>query len=251
MKKVLFKLFIVLFVLILGGFIVSLCLPQKIPILTYHIFAEEGESDFMTITKEDFEWEMKYLKKHHYHTLTIEEIECFLEDSCKLPRKSVAITIDDGWKGTLDIAAPILKEYDFNAIMFYIGKNSNGENESFLSLEDIITLKEKYPNIVIASHTYNLHEEDAYLKSKEELKSDFQEMNNILSTSYFAYPYGKYSESYIEVLKEEGFHLAFTFGPDKEHRKLTKKDDPYLIPRLNTSGAMPHWKFILRLNWFN
>ena len=250
MKKVLLILFVIIVGIILVGFVISLCLPQKIPILTYHIFASQGESDFMTITKDDFEWEMKYLKKHHYHTLKMDEIECFLENTCKLPRKSVLITIDDGWKSTLDIAAPILKKYDFQATMFYIGKNNNGENESFLDLNDLSYIKENYPNIEIASHTYNLHEEDAYLKPKEELKSDFNNMKEILSSSYFAYPYGKYSDEYIEVLKEEGFHLAFTFGPDKNHRKLTKKDSKYLIPRLNTSGAMPHWKFILRLNWF-
>ena len=41
--------------------------------------------------------------------------------------------------------------------------------------------------------------------------------------------------------------MAFTFGPGKEHRKASQKDDAYKIPRLNISNDMPLWKFILRI----
>jgi hypothetical protein len=51
----------------------------------------------------------------------------------------------------------------------------------------------------------------------------------------------------IEALKEEKYVMAFTFGPGKEHRKATRKDDKYKIPRLNISNDMPMWKFKLRL----
>ena len=52
----------------------------------------------------------------------------------------------------------------------------------------------------------------------------------------------------IDALKEEKYVMAFTFGPDKEHRKATRKDDKYKIPRLNISNDMPMWKFKLRIN---
>lgn len=41
--------------------------------------------------------------------------------------------------------------------------------------------------------------------------------------------------------------MAFTFGPGKEHRKASKKDDNYKIPRLNISAEMSMSKFKLRL----
>ena len=51
----------------------------------------------------------------------------------------------------------------------------------------------------------------------------------------------------IEALKEEGYTMAFTFGPGEEHRKASRKDNQYKIPRLNISNDMPLWKFIVRI----
>ena len=72
-------------------------------------------------------------------------------------------------------------------------------------------------------------------------------MKQIVGSKYYAFPYGRYTDDYIAALKEEKYKLAFTFGPGKEHRKLTLNDNKYKIPRLNISNGMPMWKFILRL----
>ncbi len=116
--------------------------------------------------------------------------------------------------------------------------------------EDIEKIKKEYPNIEIASHSYLMHYDDAYLKEKEEIKEDIKTMKKIIDSKYYAYPYGKYTSDYINALKEENYSLAFTFGPDEEHRKITKKDNRYRLPRLNTSDEIPFWKFILRLHWY-
>ena len=108
-------------------------------------------------------------------------------------------------------------------------------------------IKHNYPNIEIASHTFNKHYEDAYSENIDSLDSDFKDMENIVNTKYFAYPYGKYNNSYIKVLKQNNYKLAFTFGPDKEHRKFSIKDNRYKIPRINVSTTYPYYKFILRL----
>ena len=56
-----------------------------------------------------------------------------------------------------------------------------------------------------------------------------------------------YNDNIIDVLKEEDYKLAFTFGPSKNHRKMYYFDNNYKIPRLNISNDMPLWKFKLRL----
>ncbi len=55
--------------------------------------------------------------------------------------------------------------------------------------------KRKYPNIEFASHTYDLHHENDYLLSYEEINNDFKKMNNVIDTKYFAYPYGNVSHN--------------------------------------------------------
>lgn len=242
MKKALLILIpIIIFSSILAFFLI----PDRIAVLTYHDFVNGNPTNDMQISIDNFEKEMKYLKEHNYKTLEMKDIECYLKNECKLPKKSVLITIDDGWINTYKLAIPILEKYNFKATVFYIGANDS--NENFMSLEDIKDIKENHKNITIASHTFNLHQENAYTLSKETLDNDFKKMAHIIDTNYFAYPYGLKSETYKEVLKENNYSLAFTFGPKKEHRKLSRKDDRYELPRLNFSTNIPMWKFILRL----
>lgn len=73
-------------------------------------------------------------------------------------------------------------------------------------------------------------------------------MGDVVNTRYFAYPYGHYNEDIIKVLKTKKYKMAFGFGPGKEHRKASRSDNIYIIPRLNITNGMPLWKFSLRLS---
>ena len=73
-------------------------------------------------------------------------------------------------------------------------------------------------------------------------------MGDVVNTKYFAYPYGHYNEDIIKVLKTKKYKMAFGFGPGKEHRKASRSDNIYIIPRLNITNGMPLWNFSLRLS---
>lgn len=245
------KLLVLLFLLGVLRFCYLNFYPVMIPVLTYHDFVEDNPTNSMQIQKKVFEEEMKYLSDHHYKSLTMKDIRCFLKKKCTLPRKSVLITMDDGWKNELTIAAPILKKYHLNATIFYIGEHYDGSNPNFMSSEDLELLQDEYPNIEIAHHSYALHYEDAYLLSKDEIQGDLKKVKELIPSNYYAYPYGRHSKQYQKALKEEDYSLAFTFGPGKEHRKLKQDDNIYELPRLNMSNGMPKWKFIMRLLWLS
>ena len=85
-----FIIFIILFVVIILGLVITyLFMPTKIPVLTYHDFVKETPQNTMQIKEEDFRKEMKYLHDHHYKSLTLKDIDCFINNQCKLPKKSV------------------------------------------------------------------------------------------------------------------------------------------------------------------
>ena len=226
---------------------------QSVAILGYHSFIESDKrieqniTDNMIMDIEIFEEQLKYLKKHNYKTLTLEEFNCFHQGNCKIPRKSVLITMDDGYQSNYDLAFPLLKKYDMNAVVFYLGINEDGKNKQYMSKETLKKIIKEYPNIEIASHSYNLHFEGSINQAKEKLINDIKKQKEIVNSRYYAYPYGAHNETMIEALKKEKYVMAFTFGPDKEHRKATQKDNNYKIPRLNISNDMPLWKFKLRL----
>ena len=222
-------------------------MPQRIAVLTYHSFTEGEVSSSMEKNIHEFEREMKFLKRQHYKTLRLKDVECYFERKCRLPRKSVLITMDDGWKSEYDLALPILEKYNLNATIFYIGSNYEGDNPNFMNSIQVDDILENHKNVEIASHTFSNHVENGYLKSVEELNQDFQKMKKVPHSKYFAYPYGKHSKNYIRALGENHYRLAFTFGPHKEHRKFSLEDDKYKIPRYNFSTTYPFYKYVLRL----
>lgn len=242
--KWLITIFILLIIIVVGYLYYG---TTKIAVLGYHDFTEEQSSGEFVINKDIFEKEIKYLYDHHYNSLTTNDLKCYLKKECKIPRKSVLITIDDGYKNVLDIAIPILNKYNMNAVIFYIGINADNPNDLYLNKEDIEYIKENYRNIEIASHTYNMHYPEAYMLSKEDIIKDIEKQRSIIDTNVIAYPYGLYNDTYISALKEEKYDMAFTFGPDKNHRKVKRNDSLYEIPRFNIGADYPYWKYILRL----
>ncbi len=257
MKKIIISIILTVFVLGIVGILI-LYKDQKVAVLGYHGFAlgkENQEGNEMLMDVEKFEEQLKYLKDNGYKTLTLEEFYEWKNNGYKIPRKSVLITMDDGYLSNYYYAFPLLKKYDMNATVFLVGsyiskesKEWRGNNGDMMSFEQIEKSKTEYPNIEFASHSYNLHSKGAVSKkSYEELDKDVKKFKELYDTQFLAYPFGDYNDELIEVLKNNDYKMAFTFGPDKEHRKASKKDDNYKIPRLNISGSMSMNKFKLRL----
>ncbi len=246
-NKTFIFLFAILIILIIC--ILTFMRYPTVAVLGYHGFTKDKESsDNLIMNIDNFEKQLQYLKLNHYHTLTLKELYEYKENKRMIPIKSVLITMDDGYQSNYDLAFPLLKKYNMNAVVFYIGENKDKNDPNYMSVETLNKIKNEYPNIEIASHSYQLHERGAIYKGKEKIKNDFKKMKEIISTQYFAYPYGDYNQDIKEVLKEENYRLAFTFGPKENHRKMYFFDSNYEIPRFNISNDMPLWKFALRIS---
>lgn len=251
-KILIISLVVILFLIIGCG--IYFHTHPSIAILGYHSFYDKStqstsENQFI-INTEDFEKQMRYLSEHNFKTLTLDEFYCWKQGNCNFGLKTVMITVDDGYYSNYQYAFDILKKYNLNAVVFVVGsfvENAESGN-GFMSLEDIRDSKEKYPNIEFASHTYDMHgDHNVTNMTRDEISADVQKFSSILDTKYLAYPEGKYNDDFIGILKENGYNLAFGYGP--VHKKATRKDDDYIISRLSISEGMPFWKFKLRIIW--
>lgn len=265
MKK---KIFIFLGI-ILVLFIISLILiffreKDHVAVLCYHNIATNEERENFpeemeyTIDVVNFEKELKYLKKHNYNTLTMEEFYNWKKGNIKIPIKSVLITFDDGFLSNYKYAFPLLKKYNMNATVFVVGKfiedanneNWNGNIKTYMTKDLIKKAKEEYKNIEFCSHTYGLHYENSiYENNIDEIEKDLIKNEELFGESKFlAYPFGAVNDRIISALEKCNYKLAFIYGPQREDfRKANINDEDYKIPRLNMSHNMPMWKFILRL----
>ena len=73
---------------------------KQVAILGYHGVLPQkiNTSDSkLIVNQEDFEKQLKYLKKHGYRSMTLDEFNCWKNKKCKKAHRSVLITFDDGY----------------------------------------------------------------------------------------------------------------------------------------------------------
>src|ERR1700741_2937317 len=72
---------------------------------------------------------MRYLKSQGYRVVSLKEFLEFVSLKRQLPRKSLVLTFDDGYRAFIQYAYPVLKELGFTATLFvytdYIGAGVN------------------------------------------------------------------------------------------------------------------------------
>lgn len=191
---------------------------QMVPVLSYHHFAEDCTSPFCMPTR-TFEQQMRYLKDHGYRVIGMRDLLLFLQHQRALPKRAVAITIDDGYRSAYRIAYPILKRYGFTATLF-IYTDFVGVSGKAITWDQLREMKAS--GFEIASHTASHidlgkkrkgEDDEAYLaRIKNELLLSKQILDEKLkqNTLYLAYPYGRYNQKVLAVADEVGFKLAFS-----------------------------------------
>ncbi|MBM7690794.1 peptidoglycan/xylan/chitin deacetylase (PgdA/CDA1 family) [Peribacillus deserti] len=206
---------------------------KQITILLYHRiiddsaikdihYTKEGELYPTIVLKSEFKKQMQYLKDQGYTTLTNEELKLFIQNRHKIPKKSIVITFDDGFKDNYEEAYPILKKHEFTALNFviasYITKNTMEYKEGEVQYFSASDIKNSCDVFEFQSHTYNLHKRTkegvAFLvdrdqqQIKEDLKTSIEVIRPVRPT--FAYPYGEYDKEARNALKQLNIGMAFT-----------------------------------------
>ncbi len=203
-------------------------IAESVSVLNYHfvINKEAGEKEICSPasichTDTQFDSHIKYISENKYYTINMKELELFIDGKINLPKKSVSITIDDGW--FVSRAIPILEKYNVMGTLFLIG--------SLAPVSDYAS-----NNLEIHSHTWNLHNvsnckegRSALLcYDKEKIVEDLLKSRESLNdTTYFCYPFYEYNSNAIESLKEAGFTMALTGGNTKVKKGINK----FKVPR--------------------
>jgi len=188
-----------------------------IPVLTYHKFSK-NKSDNMTVTEKAFEEQMRFLKQQGYRVISMNEFFNFLELKSPIPKKSVVITIDDGWRSTYEIAFPILKKYGYPATLF-VYTDLISPNDETLGWD--LIRKMAQGGIDVQGHTKTHRKLER--SGQESLREFFEAVKRELTESakiikrhlnkdvqYLAYPYGDTNTLVIALLMRLGYRGAFT-----------------------------------------
>jgi peptidoglycan/xylan/chitin deacetylase (PgdA/CDA1 family) len=193
---------------------------QTVPILCYHRFA--GRSGKLAVTPAAFAAQMDYLSQNHYRVISLAELQRFLEAQEPLPRRTVVITIDDGYRSTFEVAYPILKKHGFPATVFlYSDFVGAGDAMSWAQMQELSRsgLIEIQPHSKTHANLVLHLPQEAEAQYRERIQKEVEipsaAIEGRLSTKVqnFGYPYGDTNETVVEALKRRGFALGLTVTP--------------------------------------
>ncbi|MGL4589663.1 MAG: polysaccharide deacetylase family protein [Mycoplasmatales bacterium] len=219
-------------------------LAQDVPVFMYHFFYSKanGETaqDGNWLEEKDFESHVKYLSENNYYAASMADVEKFIKGQIRLPKKTVAITIDDNNPSVKKYAYPILEKYKFLGTSFVITdkiKDSTGIQSEFVDL---------------ASHSDAMHAggcDDKHggaiqcIPVEDGVKDLKLSAEKVGGTTVLCYPFGDYNQNAFDILKQAGYTLALTVDPGY----ATVGIDPYLVPRvrISTTTNLENFKFLL------
>lgn len=217
----------------------------EMPVIMYHrVIKDESEKGVhgTYVTVEQFEEQMKYLKKKGYETVTFKDLlnnrykQRFDKD-----KKWIMLTFDDGYKDNYENAFPILKKYQFKGIIYVldgieynkwdVDNPGNPEKRFTLMNQDELLEMQNY-GIEFGGHT-STHPRLAEL-STEQVKSEIinskSNIEKIIGKELlsFAYPYGNLNEEVKRIPQEAGYKFAVA----TDSGSIVFSDDLFEIRRI-------------------
>ena len=181
-----------------------------------------------------FEQQLDLLRKSGWTTARIKD----LAPLNKWPSKTIILTFDDGFENNFDGAFRPLQDRGMSATFYVVSGRIGGsstwlqhvENEKMLNRKQIRQMH--MAGMEIGSHT--VHHPDLNRLEREdtlaEVKRSKIELENIVGERVvsFAYPYGRYSDTTLNAVKEAGYDFACSVRPGR----VRIDQDFFLLPRI-------------------
>lgn len=245
-------------------------LPLRV--LAYHDVrddvAGEYDRDQYAVSTHNLILQFTWLRENGFQPVSVDEIIAAANDGPPLPDRAVLITFDDGLSSVYTKAYPLLKLFQYPAVVSIVtnwietdAKVSYGGTDrtgtGFLTWEQINEMQES-GLVEIASHSQDLHRgvqanpqgnllpaAVARIHDGESYETDVQYLQRIeadLSTSanlirektsraprVIAWPYGAYNDDAAAVARDLGMHVSLTLQREHSARNGSLHIGRYLI----------------------
>lgn len=182
---------------------------ESIPVLMYHCISKGN--NYLFVPPEQFENQLVSLQKSGYTTITATELLSSWEKGTILPKKPVLLTFDDGYEDNFTNAFPILKKHHAKATIFIV--TGAVDRPNYLSWEQ---LREMNKSGLVDLESHTVHHHNTRLISDEYFRTELVESKRALESHLnkkiviFAFPYGESKRSSAMILKQTGYHIAFS-----------------------------------------
>jgi len=224
---------------------------KRLRVFMYHKVAEEP--DFLTVTPEDFEQQLQFIKRH-FTPIRLSDLLQHLKTQTPLPDKAALISFDDGYLDNYTNAYPLLDKHQIPFSIFlvadYIGKTvvHDQKQQQFLSVDQLKAMQVLAEYGCHSNAHINLMDLESALW-KDEIEQCYQKLQSLDITiqDAWAYTYGAYPKKdqkkfqhLKNVFKTTGITCAFRIG--NRINSLPIKDK-YAIERIDVRGNQSIWHF--------
>lgn len=193
---------------------------QTVPILCYHRFGHGGGK--MVVSPANFEKQLDWLARNDYHVIRLADMAAYLKGEQALPRRSVVITIDDGYESVYRHALPLLRKHGFPATVFvYTDFIGAGEALSWTQLQelaasglvDIQAHSKSHRNLIERTAGETDAQYAQGLEAEARTPREIIERRLPVRVRHYAYPFGDTNDQMLEVLGRQQYQLAVTVNP--------------------------------------
>lgn len=210
----------------------------QVPILMYHK------------PPADFDAQMAALKNKGYNTIHMKDLADYFAGRSQLPNKPAVVTFDDGFAVQQDVM-PILQKYGIKTTLYLIEggdlshyciglKRIDGEQcgDAYLKPDNVKQMLQS-GLIEVGAHTVD-HPNLASMTPSDQMFQIFTSKSYLEQTfgnpvTTFAYPYGTYNSTSVELVGKAGFLTAVTTAPGIAQNP----QQPFLLHRVRDTYSLP------------
>lgn len=217
----------------------------NVPILMYHHIGNPATWQTYNVDTAMFEWQMDYLDKHGFHTVSLDDIASAIISGAQLPGNPIAITFDDGWALQFTNTLPSLLRHHFRAT-YYIVVNPTGRIAGVMTWDQVRLLRDA--GMWIGSHSLT----HGYLPgmSDTRLREELVDSRRILQEQLgqpittFAYPGGAFDARVERMAQDAGYTTAVSVI----HGYAQRSDEIYRLQRVGVYGVDTQERFIAKVD---
>lgn len=210
----------------------------QVPILMYHK------------PPADFDAQMAALKNKGYNTIHMKDLADYFAGRAQLPSKPAVVTFDDGFAVQQDVM-PILQQYGIKTTLYLIEggdlshyciglKRIDGEQcgDAYLKPDNVKQMLQS-GLIEVGAHTVD-HPNLAGMTPSDQMYQIFTSKSYLEQTfgnpvTTFAYPYGTYNSTSVELVGKAGYSTAVTTAPGI----LQNPQQPFILHRARDTYSLP------------
>ena len=229
---------------------------NTIPILMYHNIGEPPEGASLRalyVRTGAFGRQMWLLKLLGYRGLSMSEAMPYIRG--EKTGKVAAITFDDGYFDTLELALPVLNTFGFTATCYVVSARTGQYNDwdaaelnvqkKLMTNEQVLAWQAAGMEVGAHSRTHPRLTKCTDEELQAELagsKTDLEALTGAPVTQ-FCYPYGDLDTRVANAVRSAGYNAATT----TQRGRACPGDDPMLLRRILVSGSSMLYLFLIKL----